>query len=51
MIMKNYLDLSLTEIISALNSGEVTSVELTKQCLDRIEQTKDLNLLHEVCAD
>lgn len=49
--MKNYLDLSLEEIISALNNGEVSSVELTKQCLDRIEQTKDLNLLHEVCGE
>ena len=49
--MKNYIELSLTEVLEALNKGEVTSVELTKQCLEQIEKTKELNLLHEVCSE
>ncbi len=41
-----YLDYSLTEIIEKLKGGEVTSVELVKECFERIKETADLNALN-----
>jgi len=49
--MKNYLELSLTEILECLKSGEISSVELTKMCLNQIDATSELNTMHEVCKD
>ncbi len=45
------LDLSMSEILAKLNSGEVTSVELVKLCQKQIEKTKDLNALISTCFD
>lgn len=47
----NIIDLSLKELSAALAGGEVTSVECTKVCLDRIEQTSWLNNFITLCAD
>jgi len=41
----DYLDCSLTEIRELLENGTITSVELTKLCLQRIQDTADLNAL------
>jgi len=41
----DYTNLSLYEISKLLKERKVTSVELTKQCLDKIEKNKDLNAL------
>ena len=45
------LDLSMTEVLSKLNSGEVTSVELVKLCKKRVEEKSDLNALLSTCFD
>lgn len=41
----DYTSLSLYEVSKLLKERKVTSVELTKQCLDKIEKNKDLNAL------
>ena len=46
-----YLDYSLTEIIDLLNSGQVTSQELVRECFDRIKETQDLNALNSTYFD
>ena len=45
------LDLSMSEILTKLNSGEVTSVQLVKLCQSQIERTKGLNALISTCFD
>jgi len=47
----DYTKLSLLEVSSLLQEGKVTSVELTKQCLNNIEQNKRLNALNSVCSE
>ena len=47
----DYTKLSLLEVSSLLLEGKVTSVELTKQCLNNIEQNKRLNALNSVCSE
>ncbi len=47
----DYTKLSITQLLELLNSKKVTSYEVTKQCLERIEQTKDLNTLNTVMAE
>ena len=41
----NYLDLSLYEVSTLLKERKVTSVELTKLCIENIEKNKHLNAL------
>ena len=43
--MLDYLDCSLTEIKELLDNGTITSVELTRLCLQRINDTTNLNAL------
>ncbi len=47
----DFLSMSLAEIRQKLQAGELTSVQLTKLCLEQIEKTKELNALISVCAD
>lgn len=47
----NYLDLDITQVRQLIKDKKVSSVQLVKECLNRIEQTKDLNALNEVYAD
>ena len=47
----DYLELGLCDILKELQDGKVTSVELTKICLQRIKETSDLNTLISVCED
>lgn len=49
--MNNLLKYSLTDIRDKLAAGEVTSEETVRACLDRIEETKDLNTVITVTAD
>jgi len=44
----DYTSLSLYEVSKLLKERKVTSLELTKQCLDKIEENKDLNALISV---
>lgn len=44
----DYTSLSLYEVSKLLKERKVTSVELTKQCLDNIEKNKDLNAVLSV---
>lgn len=46
--MKKLTDLSILQVVDMLRDGKVTSVELTKECLNRIEETKNLNALISV---
>lgn len=49
--MQDILKLSLSEALNCLDSKEVSSVELTKACLERIEQTNPtLNSVLHVCG-
>lgn len=44
--------LNIEEALAKLNSGEITSLELTEACLKQIENTNDrLNAVLTVCAD
>ncbi len=47
--MKTYI--SLEEIKKDINAGSLTCVELTQSYLDRIEETKNLNVYLEVYSD
>ncbi len=47
----NYLDLDITQVRQLIKDKKVSSVQLVKECLNRIEQTKDLNALNEVYAN
>ncbi len=49
--MNDLLNMSLTECVKALREKKVSSVELTKACLKRIEENKKLNDFITVCAD
>ena len=49
--MNDLLNLSLTECVAALGEKKVSSVELTKACLKRIEDNAGLNDFITVCAD
>lgn len=44
----DYTKLSLTQVADLLNEGKVTSVKLTKQCLDKIDSQSDLNAFNTV---
>ena len=44
-------ELSLTELCTALENKELSSVEAIKACLDRINATKELNNFITVCED
>lgn len=46
--MDKILDLSLSEIATLLRSGKITSREVTKACLDRIKDTKEINSILDV---
>lgn len=46
--MKKITDLTLIQVADKLKKGEISSVELTKECLRRIDETKQLNALLEV---
>ena len=43
--MKNLTNLSLIQARELLNKKEVSSVELTQECLKTIQQTKQINAL------
>lgn len=47
----DYLDMTLTEVLDALNAGEVTSQTLVKLCFDKIKQTEELNALNSTYFD
>ncbi len=47
----DYTKLSILEIVELLKSGKVTSEEITRQCLNNIKNTKDLNALNAVFED
>lgn len=47
----NFLDMNLYEVREQLNSGKISSVELTKLCFERIASTKELNTLISTCED
>lgn len=47
----DYTKLSLIEIADLLNAGKVTSEEVTRQCLNVINETKDINALISVFED
>ena len=47
----DYTSLSLYEISKLLKERKVTSVELTKQCLDRIEEKRGLNALISIRSE
>ncbi len=47
----NYLNLNLFEIRDELEKGNITSLELTKMCLQKIKETSDLNTLICVCEE
>lgn len=49
--MKKLIDLSLLEIVKLLQSGETTSEEVTRACLDQIKETEDINALISVDYD
>ena len=49
--MTKYLDLKLEEIHKLLVDGEITPTDLVMECLDRIEENKDLNAFVTVCKD
>lgn len=49
--MNDLLKMSLTECVEALKNKKVSSVELTKACLERIEENKALNDFITVCKD
>lgn len=48
--MNDILKLSLLQVKKLLDDGNITSVNLTKLCLERIEETKNLNTFITVCA-
>ena len=43
--MDKILDLSLIEVADKIKSGELTSEQVTKECLKQIATTKDINAL------
>ncbi|MCH5351029.1 MAG: Asp-tRNA(Asn)/Glu-tRNA(Gln) amidotransferase subunit GatA [Clostridiales bacterium] len=45
------IDMTLCELSAALKTKKVSSLEATKACLKRIEQTKELNNFITVCED
>lgn len=45
----NFLDYDLNRVLSALENGEITSVQLVKMCFEQIENTKNLNALISTC--
>ncbi len=45
------LDMTLCELVAALDSGGVSSAEATAACLKRIKDTQDLNSFITVCED
>ncbi len=47
----DYLKLNLYEVKEKLDTGEITSYELTKRCFEQIEKTKDLNTLISTCEE
>lgn len=47
----DYTKLSLLEVADLLRTKKVTSVELTKQCLENIKNNKNLNALNLVCEE
>ena len=47
----DYLNKSLFEIKELLESGKISSVELTKMCLEQIKHTQNINALISVCED
>jgi len=47
----DYLNKSLYEIKELLESGKISSVELTKKCLEQIKKTQNINSLISVCED
>ena len=47
----DYLSLNLYEIRDELEKGSITSLELTKMCLQRIKETSDINALVSVCEE
>jgi len=47
----DYLNMNLWQVRDKLNSGEITSVELTKKCFQRIKDTNDLNALISTCEE
>ena len=49
--MTKYLDLKLEEIHKLLVDGKITPTDLVMECLDRIEENKDLNAFVTVCKD
>ena len=49
--MNDLLQMSLTECVKALKEKKVSSVEVTKACLERIEQNGNLNDFITVCAE
>lgn len=42
---------TIEEISAKLEAKEISAVELTKLSLAKIDRTKDLNILHEVCEE
>lgn len=47
----DYLKCSLYEIRQMLENNEISSVELTKLCLDRINSTQNLNAIISTCEE
>ena len=45
------LNLSIAQLMQRLDAREISSVEVTKAILSRIEERKDINALISVCAD
>ena len=48
--MTEYNRLNITEISEKLRAGEISSQELTRLCLEKIEKS-DLNALNTVCGE
>lgn len=42
---------SIEEIQAALTAGDITSVQLTQECMDQVERTRDLNMFVHTMFD